>query len=708
MAENQKLKVAILWHMHQPFYYNPEKKRFEMPWVRFHGLKDYLDMPLLATEQKGVKVTFNLVPSLLDQIEMYGRGVGDRHLELTRISARNLQPMEKREILENFFAAHYPRMIEPYPRYRQLFRKMDSCGSDLDLAIKIFSSSEWRDLQVWSNLVWIDPIFRSDPVIKPLFEKGRDFTESDKEILLSFEFDILARIVPTYQKLYREQKIDISFTPYYHPIIPLLIDTDSAREALPEITLPENRFCFPEDAAWQIKKSVEKFKTIFNDQLRGMWPSEGSVSEEALRLMLSEGIKWAASDQEVLYHSLLKSGLTPDQHSYHTVYQCDKAKGLSLFFRDRGLSDRIGFVYSTWEPERAVDDFIDKLKGIREYLSGNLENAVVPVILDGENAWEFFADDGLQFLRKFYQTLAEDPEIETIFFKDAADAIEPTGLSHLFAGSWINHNFSIWIGHSEDNAAWDLLYKTRKDLIEFEKYNRNFDRDKITKAWQKIYCAEGSDWCWWYGDDHPSDHKPEFDKLYRNHLKSVYSLLDLEPPPELAQPIYRAETETVLALPEALVTPSIDGRITHYYEWSGAGYYDCLRSGTAMHRSDFKMKTIYFAYDHECFYIRLDFDERFDFNAESEARIVLDFDGGVKYEIESGNNNRRSNADFSFSFSKIMEIKINRKALLQRGSGRLEFVVSLFSKDKLLERWPPDKQIIIDIPEKEDELFWHI
>ena len=708
MSEKKKLRVAILWHMHQPYYLNPDKDRLLMPWVRLHGLKDYLDMPLLASEYDNVRVTFNLVPSLLDQIQLYAQGVTDRHLELSRIPARNLQRSEKREILDSFFSAHYPRMIEPYPRFRQLFRKKESCGSDLDLAVDIFSSFEWRDLQVWSNLVWIDPMFRGEEPVKELFEKGRDFAEDDKEALLDFQMQLLARIIPAYQRLYREGRIDVSFTPYYHPILPLLIDTDEAREAIPEIELPRTRFTYPGDAEWHIRSSVEKFNGLFDDGLTGMWPSEGSVSEATLKLIEQAGIGWAASDQEVLHFSLLKSGLDPRKHSPHTVYNCAAAPGVKLLFRDRGLSDKIGFVYSGWEPEKAVGDFIANLKEIRKILTGNLEQTVVPIILDGENAWEYFADDGLEFLRLLYRALSTSDEIETVFCREAVESIRPTELPSLYAGSWINHNFRVWIGHSEDNSAWELLHEARQAIDNYEKKNASPDTDRLDKAYRQIHVAEGSDWCWWYGDEHISEHNAEFDELYRLQLGGVYDALGLDKPAALSRPIFQGKTESFLILPESLLTPRLDGRLTHYYEWSGAGSYHCARAGQAMHRTDRILERIYFGYDHQSFYIRLDFTADFDLNAIKDLQVVVNFNSGGLKKISLGKDLHRDFGDYEYIFKNILETRFDRRSLLGEGGGRIEFFVSLQDGDKVLENWPPDDPIVIDIPEREKEIFWQV
>ncbi|UCD94715.1 MAG: hypothetical protein JSU69_01295 [Candidatus Zixiibacteriota bacterium] len=707
MPESKRLKVAFLWHMHQPFYLNPETGKFMMPWVRFHGLKDYLDMPLMAAKY-GIKVTFNLVPSLLDQIDMYCRGYTDRHLELTSVPARDLSPGEKKEILESFFSAHHPTMIEPHVRYQQLYRKKENCGKNVDLAVEIFSTAEWRDLQVWANLAWIDPFFREEDPVRELFAKGRDFIEEEKGRLIEFQIGLLKKIIPTYRQLYQDGKINITFTPYYHPILPLLIDTDVAQETTPDISLPRNRFSQPNDARWHVEKSIGKFHSLFGDAPRGMWPSEGSVSEATVRLAAECGIGWIASDEEILYQSLIKSNLDPKKYSPHFAYILSDAPGVKLFFRDHGLSDKIGFVYSGWKADRAVNDFIQNLKALRRALERDLENCLVPIILDGENAWEYFPQDGTEFLSRLYQTLAEHDQIEVVSLDDMSGELQPKSLPALSAGSWINHNFRIWIGHGEDNQAWDLLYEARKALRQYELNHPDADPEKLAAAWSQIYIAEGSDWCWWFGDEHPGPYNDQFDRLYRTHLMSVYKAIGLDIPPGLKIPIHRARLESFVTLPESLITPELDGLLTHYYEWSGAGHYDCIKAGGAMHRVDILIKAIHFAFDRESFYIRLDFQKIFRLVDEAKWRIVIDFKNIGPKEIPISALKEKDYGDFSYSFEDILEVRFGRKALAETGSGKVEFFVLLYSGEKLMEKWPFDEPISLELPERDRELFWQV
>ena len=702
------VKVAILWHMHQPNYEQPGSTKLVLPWVRLHAIKDYLDMPLLASGYDNLKVTFNLVPALLDQLQLYIDGDNDRHLQLSRIKAEELNDELRLEILRSFFVANPPHMIDPHDRYRELYQKTIK-NSDESILPSLFSSEEIRDLQVWSNLAWVDPYFKNEDPIKNLLAKGRHFTEEEKHSLLEWQIALIMKIIPAYQKLYHDNKIDISFTPYYHPILPLLCDTDSAKEALPGITLPTKRFVHPEDAEKQIAMSMEKFEKLFGRSMKGMWPSEGSVSEEVAQLCLKLGLKWIATDEEILFNSLKKSGLSVDDNPLHTVYEY--GSGLKLFFRDHALSDRIGFVYSIWEADKAVDDFLLHIKNIGKLLQKQNDNTVIPVILDGENAWEYFPNDGMDFLSKLYKNLSEDPAIQTVTMTEAAENITPRKLPRLFAGSWINHNFRIWIGHPEDNKAWDLLSKTREALENYLLKNPGISNEKINAAWKQIYIAEGSDWCWWYGDEHRGAYNGEFDKIFRNHLMAVYEILDMDVPIEFYTPIFRKQTITHIIQPDDLIHPIIDGRLTHFYEWAGAGSFDCIEAGSTMHRADQIIKKIHFGYDHESLYIRLDFINKKSLksNKDPMLQVILFAPEPVHFDISLGLAEKEISINESIyrvAFNEILELAIKRSFIRDSGFGDVGMNLSIFDGEALLEKWPEDEPLKFKVYEANGELFW--
>ena len=704
MSSEKPVKLAILWHMHQPDYRDPQSGNMVMPWVRLHALKDYLDMPLLATRYENIRVTFNLVPSLIEQLDDYLNGATDPHLVLSAKDAGDLTTDEKREILDSFFAGPPNTMIRPHQRYFQLYTKAQSNLKD-EVLPDIFSSEEMRDIQVWSNLSWIDPIFRKEQPIKRLFDKGSNFSENDKAELLEWQLSFLKRIIPTYKELYQNGKIDISFTPYFHPIVPLLCDSESAREAMPEADLPKNRFQQPDDANWHIKSSVDKFSELFEQPISGMWPSEGSVSEMALRLFAENNVKWIATDEDILFQSMKKENVNCEKCAKFALYEYS---GVKMFFRDHALSDRVGFVYSGMETETAVEDFISHIHNIRKHCADNIDNTIIPVILDGENAWEYFRNDGYEFLDLFYRRLSEDPLIETVTMTEATEKLPATNLKQLFAGSWINHNFKIWIGHSEDNAAWDLLSSTRKALVDFVKAHPDYDREKIKKAYRQIYRAEGSDWCWWYGPEHRGPQNEQFDEIFRNHLIAVYELLDLKVPSVFYNPIYHSQIETAVVQPDAILTPTIDGRQTYYYEWATAGYLENISSGGAMHQVDQYVKRLMFAYDHDNLYIRLDFNTKKLLELFKKINLIISFsDAGIEeLDLPLSTTPSAIKEDYAYALDEIFELALKRNWLLKTGFGRIGLRVILLDDQNELEAVPASDPIIIEIPEIDQELFW--
>jgi alpha-amylase/alpha-mannosidase (GH57 family) len=633
---DRPLYVAFLWHMHQPSYKDPFSGRYTLPWVRLHGVKDYLDTLKILEDFPAIKQTFNVVPSLIDQLNDYiENDAQDRHLELTLKAPADLTLEEKIFIVEYFFLANWDTMVKPYPRYHELLLKrgMRYAKADIGRTVRYFTDGDIRDLQVLFNLCWIDPMFReSDPFLIGLVEKERDYTEEEKTLLITKQFDILKRIIPEYRKLASSGQIEISVSPFYHPILPLLWDTDSARVAMPNVKLPKKRFAHPEDAVKQIRMGIDFFKKTFGFTPAGMWPSEGSVSEEVAAAISAEGIKWIATDEEVLARSLDKQLRTGEGHlsDPQALYAPYSYAGLSLFFRDHKLSDEIGFVYSGWNAQKAVDDFIGKLAYIRNSLPKE-GPYIVPVILDGENAWEYYKNDGQDFLKALYTALSRDDRFKTVTMSEYLNEFGPgPQLNKLHAGSWISSDFHVWIGHEEDNLSWDYLSQTRDDLAAYEKANPAKD---LSEAWKAIYAAEGSDWNWWYGDEHTTDNAHEFDELFRNYLIRVYQVIGKEVPPNLYMPILLAdrniEPDTEL---KCFITPKIDGIVTSYYEWYNSGHIDVKKGGGSMHKADSMISDLYYGFDKDKMYIRLDPVIPFE-QIEEKLAFCIDIIGPAAYKI---------------------------------------------------------------------------
>lgn len=720
------MKTCFIWHMHQPFYKDLRSGDYLMPWVRLHGVKDYLDMLTVLDDFPGVKQCFNLVPSLLEQIEDYVNGnAEDRHLYLARKKPSELSREEKLEISEEFFSANYPTMIKPYPRYNQLYRVCREQNHDERLSN--LTERDILDLQVWFTATWIDPSFRKDPRIRPIYAKGRGYTLEEKQVLLDFQVELLRRIVPTYRDRREQGKIEISFSPYYHPILPLLVDTDAARIALPQIELPRQRFAHPEDADYQVEAAVELYRNLFADQPRGMWPSEGSVSEAILPIVKKHGIEWIATDQRIYFASIDKQpdlNTTTPNHELAGLYRPYRVglpkEDVGIIFRDYVLSDKIGFVYSGWDADRAVRDFMADLHARADAAkaAGN-PDPVISIILDGENCWEYYRNDGLDFLKELYRAIEQDKDVETVLPHELfAKPEENQRLPKLFAGSWINHNFRVWIGHEEDNRAWDLLKLTRDRFVEFLIHNPDFDVTQRDLAWKEIYIAEGSDWCWWYGDEHQTSHFHLFDRLFRRHLINVWEIIGTQPPVELREPLRKQSKQMDFTEPRDWLTPTIDGRETHFFEWFAAGRLECYKQGGAMHRAERLLHQVYFGYDRSNVYLRIDFEEQIN-PAQMTHSIRIEIRTGKRYQVvlraeSEGFAGVISDSDQTFekrievAAAKALELAVPQE-LLEFVHERILFLnVAVCSGEKEVEKWPESGYIGFRLPFPEETLFWEL
>ncbi|MGI8905338.1 MAG: glycoside hydrolase family 57 protein [Candidatus Sumerlaeaceae bacterium] len=620
MSNSHPVHVAVLWHMHQPYYKDRRSGKYLMPWVRLHGVKDYLDMVELLKEFPDIRMNFNLVPSLVEQIQDFAvNGATDLVWDLSRRPAAALNETERLFILQKFFHAHPETMIRPYPRYQELYDKRGWAKSDAEFnrALHYFTEADFRDLQVWYNLTWIDPLHREhDSALRDLIAKDRDFTDDDKEVVLQAHRRLCGRIVPAYREAEAREQIELSCTPFYHPIMPLLVDTNLASIARPSTHLPRQRFQHPEDAESQLRNAVEFHEKTFGRRPCGLWPSEGSVAPELLPMLKRQGLQWIATDEEILCASVGEvvlrsvSGTVQNRELLYQPYWAEhEGNKIAVLFRDHYLSDLIGFQYGGWPAEDAAQDLLSRLEEIGRAHGDPERPLLVSIILDGENCWEHYADDGLPFLRKLYSYLSHSQYVRTTRICDYLEHYPPQRtLPRLHAGSWINHDFGIWIGHKEDNQSWDYLHEVR-ELVEhhIEMHGSELSREQIDAAWKEIYIAEGSDWNWWYGEDHSSGMDEEFDQLYRDHLMAACQSVGLQPPAFLLIPIkVRQSTATHVLLPRAFLNPTIDGRDTSFFEWFAAGRYDPAMGGGAMHQAQHLIDRIYFAFNSDTLFFRVD------------------------------------------------------------------------------------------------------
>jgi alpha-amylase/alpha-mannosidase (GH57 family) len=714
--------------MHQPFYQDLLTGEHALPWVRLHALKDYWGMVALLREFPAVKVTFNLVPSLLVQLEAYATGEArDRHLDIGLKRAESLSEDERAFCVEQFFHAHRPRMIDPYPRYRELREQRGGDGAGLSARSRAsqFSVDDIRDLQVWHKLVWLDPSYHEkDERVRALLAKGRRFSEEDKATLRGVELELLRRVIPEYADAAARGQVELSASPFYHPILPLLCDTDIYLRTHPHSRMPREPFRHPEDAAEQLARAVALHERLFGRRPDGLWPSEGSVSDTMVPLVAQAGFRWMATDEVILARTL-EGAFTRDAeghlHQPELLYRPYRVGGegqaVACGFRDHTLSDLIGFRYASWSAEGAADDFLDRLLTAgRRYASGtNGGEATVFVILDGENAWEYYDGQGRPFLRALYARLTSHPDIRTVTMSEACAAPEET-LPSLFPGSWINGDFYIWIGHPDDRRAWTQLAEARRVL---DAAAESAAAAALALAREEMLIAEGSDWFWWYGDDHSSDHDLEFDELFRRHVRNVYRALGKPVPEELfVSNITTAPPAVRIDLPTGFIQPVIDGEATSYFEWVGAGCVDVSDLPGAMHRAGDRkaiVSGVEFGFDLEHLFLRVDgtepmrsrleagFEVRITFlkPAGVQAVMLLGSSGvGVRLEerLPGGSWQSRDCSGLEAAAGQLLEVQIPFRCLQAAPRTTLAFLVAFEKSGAEVEYHPRHGPIEIEVP----------
>ncbi len=534
---DDKLRLVLCWHMHQPEYRDRATGRFMLPWTYLHTIKDYADMAAHLEAQPGAKAVVNFAPILLEQIDDYATQVGRFLTERATISDPLLAALgnpsvavdlsERLKLINSCKRANRERQINRYPVFSQLI-DMASWVESQGNAVSYVNEQFFADLLVWYHLVWLgETIQLHDRRAQRLIEKAGQFTLDDRLILLEIVHDQLKGVIGRYKALAAAGKIELSVTPYAHPIMPLLLDLQSAREALPDLALPELKV-YPggeNRVKWQLRKGIATFQHFFGFTPSGCWPSEGSVSARTMEILAEFGFAWAASGGSVLHNSLRAQGM--DENDVHHPFKVESSN-TACFFRDDGLSDLIGFEYSKWHADDAVADLLHHLENIADQAK---ENSVVSIIMDGENAWEYFPQNGYHFLSALYRRLAEHPTIELTTFSEllAAGDLEVKSLSRLVAGSWVYGTFSTWIGSADKNKGWDMLGDVKRA---FDKAisDGKLNEQRIAAAEIQLAVCEGSDWFWWFGDYNPGAAVSDFEKQYRMNLANLYLLLDEQAP----------------------------------------------------------------------------------------------------------------------------------------------------------------------------------
>ena len=713
--------------MHQPQYREPGTGRYLLPWTRLHALKDYWGMVKILEAFPNVHATYNFVPLLGAQIEEYASGdFKEPWFELAFAPADTLKPEQRGEILDRAFQVN-EQIRSRWPRLQELYQQVRLAGREA--CAQNFTAQDWIDLQTLSQIAWMDEEYLAkDPVVCALSTKGKGYTEEDKKALRDKEIELIGAVLPEYRLAAERGQIEISTTPFYHPILPLVCDTDIARVANPSTPLPNPAFRYVQDAREHLFRARKYHERVFGKAPVGLWPSEGSVSDQALEIAAELGFQWFASDEGVLGRTRNigfwrdAAGLPENAPELYTPWRLERnGRSMAGVFRDHYLSDLVGFVYSRMTAEAAAADLHTRIRAIGERMPAG-KTATVSLILDGENAWEYYPGNGREFLRQFYGKIEKDPEVKALTVSEAiAAATDAPKLEGIFPASWINANFDVWIGHAEDVRAWDLLRDAREAYAraaEAAQGGNGPSQDELARAFESVMAAEGSDWCWWYGPEHGSANDLEFDSLYRKHLAEIYKCIGLSVPPTVEVPIKRAPDRAKREAPLAYVKVKVDGRETTYFEWLGAGVYSKDARGGTMHGLTAALRDIFYGFSEERFFVRVDpmqaaisampqFQLQVTVWDARETRITLRIEGGklVQTIVEQGGLCLlHPEGVVAAAYARIFELSIAREMFDLKGRRALLLSASLWEGGLPLDALPLEG--MLEIALEEENFAW--
>jgi alpha-amylase/alpha-mannosidase (GH57 family) len=712
-------RAVLLWHLHQPDYRDAQTGQPLLPWVRLHACRAYSDMAAALEKFEAVRAVVNFAPSLLLQLEAWLAGNAvDLHEALAKRPAESLAPEERALLLRDSFSVDWDVWVRPVPRYAELLELRGTDPRHIDLLDRQarFTPQDLRDLQVNFLLAWMGfAARREEPFVRELAGKDRGFSEEEKVELIAAQRRIGARILPRWKALAARGQVEITCSPLDHPILPLLVDSDSARRAMPQVPLPP-RFAHPEDAREQIVRGLAVAERVFGARPEGMWPSEGSVSPEVIDLLAACGVRWCATDEGVLAKSDLLpiEPLPPGMRAHFRGYLAGSQGEVCVLFRDRELSDLIGFRYAKMAPEAAAADLVRRISS-----AGN--DALVTIALDGENPWEHYPRSGEAFLEALYTAFSGAPG-STVLPRDEIRARRPRAcISRIHSGSWIDANFRIWIGHPEDNAAWALLGAARNAL---EQTEMTVGLEQIEAARSELFVAEGSDWFWWYGDDFVTDSAATFDALFRGRIAQAYRALGLPVPNAVSTPIIApskdlANAAAVIVQPRRLIQPLIDGYSRNYYEWAGAGQY---RPGSTIGGSMFQGRSAYeqlwFGFSKTELFLRLDpasgtqIDGEVlvtvarllgDRREEKTVRVLLAKGGDLPAIDETGARCGVARTGV------LVELALSLTALGMFAGNRISLVVRVLRGDLEIERLPRLGELETVVPDRRfEQAHWQV
>ena len=546
MSGSPQLKVVLYWHMHQPQYRDLLSAQYSLPWTYLHAIKDYADMAAHIEAVPTARAVINFAPLLLEQIDDYvqqidsylagGKPIRDPLLAALVTLPSPADAEARRLLIKACLRANEHRIIQRFPAYARLARLARE-ALEQPIVFEYLADSFFSDLVLWYHLAWLgETIRRNNKRVQQLQDKAARYTADERHELLALIGELMRDIVPRYQRLAKRGQVELSVTPYAHPILPLLLDFQSTYDAMPAATLPQQPG-YPggeERVRWHLREGIATFERYFGFKPAGCWPSEGSISAATLMLLNEAGFVWSASGESVLSNSLKKGGAAPHGAKASWLYQAYRLEGdrLACFFRDDSLSDLIGFNYANWHADDAVADLIQHLENIADASTGQPER-IVSIILDGENAWEYYPENGYYFLSALYQRLSTHPRFMLTTYSEYLKQAAPQPIKDIAAGSWVYGTFSTWIGDPDKNRGWDMLGDAK---LAFDQIAPKLSTDQRAAAASQLAVCEGSDWFWWFGDYNPESAVSDFEQLYRQHLSNLYRLLGIQPPDYLALP----------------------------------------------------------------------------------------------------------------------------------------------------------------------------
>ncbi|WP_111641793.1 glycoside hydrolase family 57 protein [Marinimicrobium alkaliphilum] len=540
----RKTPVVLCWHMHQPDYRDRVQGQFEQPWTYLHGTKDYIEMAAHLEAHPKAKAVVNFAPILLDQLTDYGTQInaylaGEGGLNdpmLAALVGDDLPEPGSEDfdrIAHQCLKVNRTRVIERFPAFAALATLVET-----DHVLRYVGKQFLWDLLVWYHLGWMgETVRRNDERIQALQDKEWHFDSADRRLLLGIIGELINGIGPRYRRLVASGQVELAMSPWAHPIVPLMLDLNSAKEAIPDVAMPEAE-TYPGGEArarWHIETGLRVFEGYFGTRPAGCWASEGALSNATLALLDDYDFEWTATGDSVLHNSLRhpdNGALKETLDSYHWHYRFG-GQAVRCFFRDDGLSDLIGFKYADWHADDAVGDLIHHMENIAKAQDSG--DTIISIIMDGENAWEYYPENGWYFLDGLYQQLTDHPHLELTTYRDLIDREEgpdAVHLKNLVAGSWVYGTFSTWIGDNDKNLGWDLLCAAKSA---YDQRIDQLDEETRRAATEQLGVCEGSDWFWWFGDYNPADSVSDFERLYRLHLSNLYRLLDLPVPPALLE-----------------------------------------------------------------------------------------------------------------------------------------------------------------------------